>query len=224
MKILYVNACVREESRTRMLAEHFIDELKKKYASGRAVSVAASDKNVASDRTSVIKREPAEKIVIDEVVLEKEGIEPLSRAGLEARNEAVAKGDYSDSLYDNARKLLQADLLLVAAPHWDLSFPAYVKLFFESVTIDGLTFHYTEEGFPEGFSNAEKMVYITTAGGPVVSDEYGFGYLRDLSKFYYGIPESVQFKAENLDVIGADVDGILEGIKKEIDDYISGNL
>lgn len=193
MNILYVNACVREGSRTKKMADHLIEKLK----------------------------DGSDQVQVCEVVLENEDLSLLDGKGLEERNAAVDSGDYSSPVFDNARKLLAADIVVVAAPYWDLSFPASLKAFLESVTIDGLTFHYTEEGFPEGLCKAEKLFYLTTAGGPVVSDEYGFGYVRDLAKFYYGIGEAVQFKAEYLDVIGADVEGIMADALDEIDKYFA---
>lgn len=193
MNILYVNACVREGSRTKKMADHLIEKLK----------------------------DGSDQVQVCEVVLENEDMSLLDGKGLEARNAAVDSGDYSSPVFDNARKLLAADIVVVAAPYWDLSFPASLKAFLESVTIDGLTFHYTEEGFPEGLCKAEKLFYLTTAGGPVVSDEYGFGYVRDLAKFYYGIGEAVQFKAEYLDVIGADVEAIMADALNEIDKYFA---
>lgn len=193
MNILYVNACVREGSRTKKMADHLIEKLK----------------------------DGSDQVQVCEVVLENEDMSLLDGKGLEERNAAVDSGDYSSPVFDNARKLLAADIVVVAAPYWDLSFPASLKAFLESVTIDGLTFHYTEEGFPEGLCKAEKLFYLTTAGGPVVSDEYGFGYVRDLAKFYYGIGEAVQFKAEYLDVIGADVETIMADALNEIDKYFA---
>ena len=193
MNILYVNACVREGSRTKKMADHLIEKLK----------------------------DGSDQVQVCEVVLENEDLSLLDGKGLEERNAAVDSGDYSSPVFDNARKLLAADIVVVAAPYWDLSFPASLKAFLESVTIDGLTFHYTEEGFPEGLCKAQKLYYLTTAGGPVVSDEYGFGYVRDLAKFYYGIGEAVQFKAEYLDVIGADVEGIMADALDEIDKYFA---
>ena len=193
MNILYVNACVREGSRTKKMADHLIEKLK----------------------------DGSDQVQVCEVVLENEDLSLLDGKGLEERNAAVDSGDYSSPVFDNARKLLAADIVVVAAPYWDLSFPASLKAFLESVTIDGLTFHYTEEGFPEGLCKAQKLYYLTTAGGPVVSDEYGFGYVRDLAKFYYGIGEAVQFKAEYLDVIGADVEAIMADALNEIDKYFA---
>ena len=51
-----------------------------------------------------------------------------------------------------------------------------------------------------------------TAGGPILSDDYGFGYVKALASSFYGIDAVYQIKAEGLDVIGADVDSILSSV------------
>ena len=98
---------------------------------------------------------------------------------------------------------------MIAAPYWDLSFPAALKNYIEAVNVVGITFAYTEEGIPYGLCKAERLIYVTTAGGPIVSDDYGYGYVRELSRSYWGISDTVCVKAEGLDIIGADVEAIL---------------
>ena len=104
---------------------------------------------------------------------------------------------------------------MIAAPYWDLSFPAVLKAYFEQINVLGLTFEYTEEGFPRGLCRAGKLIYVTTAGGPVISDEYGYGYVRALAQNFYGIPDVCQVKAEGLDMIGADVEKNLNEALRE---------
>ena len=104
---------------------------------------------------------------------------------------------------------------MIAAPYWDLSFPAVLKAYFEQINVLGLTFEYTDDGFPRGLCRAKKLIYVTTAGGPIISDEYGYGYVKALAQNFYGIPDVCQVKAEMLDVIGADVNGILNKALKE---------
>lgn len=41
------------------------------------------------------------------------------------------------------------------------------------------------------------------------SDDYGYGYVKALAQGFYGIREVCQVKAEGLDMIGADVEEIL---------------
>ena len=67
-------------------------------------------------------------------------------------------------------------------------------------------------GMPKGLCRAKRLYYITTAGGPIFSDEFGFGYVKALANTFYGIEEVYQIKAEGLDVDGADVDKIINGV------------
>ena len=182
MNILLVDACVREDSRTRRLAEQVIDEIK-----------------MATDTVSVVKVADAVSPIISEQFI-------LSR------NKASETRDFSDAVYAPARQFAEADAIVVAAPYWDMSFPAILKASFEQINVLGLTFEYTEDGMPHGLCKAEQLIYVTTAGGPIVSDEYGYGYVRTLAQVFYGIADVGQVKAENLDVIGADVEKILSEI------------
>lgn len=102
-----------------------------------------------------------------------------------------------------------ADTVVIAAPYYDLSFPAMLKQYFEQINVLGLTFTYSETGTPKGLCKAKDLYYVTTAGGPIISDEFGFGYVKALAKCFYGIENVYQIKAEGLDIIGADVEAIL---------------
>lgn len=176
MKILFVDACVRKNSRTRLLAERVLERME--------------------ETVTVVK--PAEAtapITSEEFILK--------------RIRAAENQDFSDPAFAPARQFAEADRIVIAAPYWDLSFPAILKAYFEQICVVGLTFEYTEEGFPRGLCRAKQLIYVTTAGGPIISDEYGFGYVKTVAQAFYGIPDVRQIKAEGLDVIGADVEGIL---------------
>ena len=175
-QILFVNACIRKNSRTRFLAEQVIRQL-----NGTVIEV-----------NPVTATEP---ITSEEFIIN--------------RADATGKMDFADPAYAPARQFAEADIIVVAAPYWDLSFPSILKAYFEQVNVPGLTFEYTEEGIPRGLCKARKLIYVTTAGGPIISDEYGYGYVKSLAQGFYGIAEVCQVKAEKLDVIGADVEGIL---------------
>ena len=175
-KILFVNACVRKNSRTRWLAEQVIRQLEGTVAE---VNPAAA----------------TEPITTEEFISN--------------RTRASEKGDFSDPAYAPACQFAEADIIVVAAPYWDLSFPAILKAYFEQINVLGVTFEYTEDGSARGLCRAKKLIYITTAGGPIISDEYGFGYVKALAQGFYGIRDVCQVKAEGLDIIGADVEGIL---------------
>ena len=106
-------------------------------------------------------------------------------------------------------------MIVIAAPYWDLSFPAVLKAYFEQINVLGLTFEYTADGRPRGLCKARKLIYVTTAGGPILSDEYGFGYVKALAQNFYGIPDVRQIRAEGLDIIGADAERILREAMEE---------
>ena len=133
----------------------------------------------------------------------------VSEQFINNRDKASGTGSFTDPVYIPACQFATADIIVIAAPYWDLSFPAILKAYLEQINVVGLTFRYTADGFPEGLCRAKKLLYITTAGGPIISDEYGFGYVKALAQNFYGIPDVCQIKAEGLDVIGADAEAIM---------------
>ena len=82
--------------------------------------------------------------------------------------------------------------------------------------MQGLTFYYTEEGFPASLCRAKKLVYVMTAGGPTEGMDFGFPYVDTLCRVFFGIKETACFKAEMLDVIGVDAEGALRKAAEEI--------
>lgn len=185
-KILFIDACVRKDSRTRRLAEALLARL-----GGSA----------------------------ETIFLEKEALVPLSEAELAAREEFIRRNDYSDPMFRYAKRLTEADEVVVAAPYWDLSFPSSLRVFIERIAVRGLTFTYSEDGSPLGLCRAERLWYVTTMGGAGLPHCYGFGYLSELFKLYYGVPEARLAAAEGLDIAGCDPEAILdeaiERIRKE---------
>ena len=116
-----------------------------------------------------------------------------------------------------AVQFAKADEIVIAAPLWDLSFPAMLKQYFEQINVIGVTFHYTTEGFPEGLCHAKKLTYISTAGGDFYPEEYGFGYVRALAESFYGIHDVRLIKAVGLDIDGADEEKIMRAAIDQID-------
>lgn len=182
-KILFVNACVRPESRTRRLALEVLKKLKGE---------------------------------VTELCLEKENIQPLNGERLAFRNQKIAQGDFSSDLFRYARQFAEADEIVIAAPYWDLSFPSMVKIYFEAVTVTGVTFYYTEEGIPKGLCRAGRILYVTTAGGPVGSLNLGFEYVKGLADAFYGIRPCLCVKADNLDLVGNDPEEMIREKIEEI--------
>jgi len=174
--ILYVNACVRKNSRTKVLAEKLLSRL----------------------------NEPFEEVRLEELAF------PVSNETfINTRDRLIAQGDFQDPLFDLARQFSEAETIVVAAPYWDLSFPAMLKQYLEQITVVGLTFRYSEEGVPVSLCRAKRLYYVTTAGGNYVPDDYGFGYVKALVQSYYAVPDVRKFEADGLDIVGADVHAIM---------------
>lgn len=157
---------------------------------------------------------------VTEVRLFDEQIPPLDWEGIQARDASVRSGDLSAPILRYARQFAQADAVVVAAPYWDLLFPTVVRAYFEAVTVTGVTFRYTSEGIPESLCRAKKLIYVTTAGGPIGAYNLGFEYIQALGQLYYGIPEIQCFTAEGLDIIGADTAAIMAAAKQSIEEQM----
>lgn len=173
--ILFLDACVRSESRTRRLAEALLARLEGEVTTLRLAQLE---------------------------------LRPLDEAALALRSTLTARGAFSDPIFALARQFAAADEIVLAAPFWDLSFPALVKLYCEHICTVGVTFRYTPEGIPEGLCRASRLHYVTTSGGPYLAN-FGFSYIRALSQQFFGIPEVRCIAAENLDLLGADPEEIL---------------
>ena len=184
MNILYINACVRKDSRTNELAQYALSKLQGN---------------------------------IEEINLDFEKIEPLHKDRLNLRDGLIKDKNYNHSMFKYAKQFANADIILISAPYWDLSFPAILKTYIENINVNGITFSYSEKGFPISLCKAKKLIYLTTSGGPIVSDSFGFGYIKSLAENFYGIKDVNYIKAEGLDIFGTNIQEILEKAKKDID-------
>lgn len=137
---------------------------------------------------------------------------------LNMRDRLISEGSLDSPVFDLARQFSEAETIVIAAPYWDLSFPAVLKQYFEQVNVVGITFRYTEEGIPEGLCKADRIFYVSTAGGIYVPTEFGFGYVKALAQGYYGIGDVRLIEAVGLDIYGADVEAILEEAEETIED------
>ena len=174
MTTLFVNACVRAESRTLRLA--------------RAVLARLDG--------------PVEEVVPGHRP-------PADEAWLQARDRLLARGLTDHPMFCPARQFAAAERIVIAAPYWDLSFPAALKGYFEQINVPGITFRYIPQGTPESLCRARALYYVTTAGGAFVPTEYGFGYVKALAQSFYGIREVRLIQAAGLDLDGADPEAIL---------------
>ena len=149
---------------------------------------------------------------VQEVKLYNEQLLPLDLEQIELRDKSTKTKDFSNPVFDLAKQFANVDTIVIAAPYWDLSFPAVVKSYFENITVNGLTFAYGENGIPKGLCKAKRLIYVTTSGGPIMHN-FGFDYVSALAKNFYGINDVQLVKAEGLDIYGADVSDIMQTVK-----------
>ena len=150
---------------------------------------------------------------VEEVNLYKETLDPLDATGMQERDAACRAKDFSADRFALARQFARAKTIVIAAPYWDLMFPSVLKTYFEAVTVNGLTFAYGENGIPTGLCQAERMLYITTSGGPIMKN-FGYEYACALAKSFYGIKDVRCFSAQGLDIHDADVEKIMRDAKE----------
>ena len=167
----------------------------------------------------VLKNIPGERETLKLTELD---MPKLDEAFLAKRDRAIAAGDFSDDCFRAAKLFAAADEIVIAAPYYDLSFPAALKQFFEQINVIGLTFTYNDEGKAVSLCRAKRLIYVTTAGGNIISEEYGFGYVKALADYFYGIKDCVCFAAEGLDIVGMDTASILKYAESRIDGYFAG--
>ena len=109
---------------------------------------------------------------------------------------------------------------MIAAPYWDLMFPAVLKTYFENVTVSGITFRYSDQGRPESLCKAKTLYYVTTSGGFIAENDFGFSYVKALAQNFFGIAYIHRYSAEGLDIFGADVESILQTARAAIADEV----
>ena len=153
---------------------------------------------------------------ITQVDLYKANIGPIESFDLEKRTENIKKSNFSCPEFEQAKQFADADIIVIAAPFWDLSFPSVLKIYFENITVSGVTFEYSEKGCPVGKCMAKKLYYITTSGGYIGNNNFGYDYVKALAENFFGINDISFYSAEGLDVIGADIEGIMAEAKKKI--------
>ena len=156
MKLLFVDCCISQrgkESRTLALAKAYID----------AFRAAHPDWEV----------ERADVAAMD--------LPPLTAEFLDDRD--TRKGEFSAPMFAAARQFQSADSIVVAAPYWDLSYPAQLKTYIEHISVNGLCYHYTEQGC-QGDCKAEKLVYLTSGGDFEGEDSVGVLHWKQLCKMF----------------------------------------
>ena len=188
-KVLYIKANIKNEgeSRTFKVSDSFVEEYKKNNPEDEIITLDLYKENIDFLRADDLGKLFGPK---DE----------------ESKNNSILKYAY---------EFADADKYIIAAPMWNLSFPAILKAYIDYVSVSGITFKYTAEG-PVGLLNNKKAVHIVSRGGGYDNSPYEMGdrYLRTILGFF-GIKDIETIAIDNLDVIGVNVEEkVEEGIEK----------
>ena len=111
-----------------------------------------------------------------------------------------ANGIVPDEYVAMAKKLANADRIVIAAPFWDMSFPGALKVFLENMSLFNVTFGSNEKEC-YGLCKAEKVLYITTRGMDISTGddlEQATPYLKAIGKLW-GLGELHVISAQNMD-------------------------
>lgn len=173
MRVLYIDCCIRgEQSRTRKLAEAFLTALSARGG-----------------------------IDIERLTLMDEPIIPFQNGFFWQRERLIEAGELNHPRFRYAHRFQEADRIVIAAPFWDLSIPALLKVYIENINVQGITFDCDEKNGCFGACRAEKMLFLTTRGGALKGNpmDNGTKYLSDMAKFF-GIPQFSHIAADGLDL------------------------
>lgn len=187
MRVLFVNACMRgEASRTLLLCRAFLSEMEKVLPD---IEIITHDL-----RTMGLKS-------VDQAVLDMK--EPLC--------DAYA---WDHPLFAPVNEFRSADVVLIGAPYWDMSFPSVLKVWVENMYVRNLTFRYDNDQ-SVGLCRGRESVYITTAGSPIGENDWGTAYMRAVLNTL-GIPGFTRISAEALDLASSNPEAIMAAAKDEV--------
>jgi FMN-dependent NADH-azoreductase len=100
------------------------------------------------------------------------------------------------------QEFLDADVIVVGAPMYNLSIPSQLKAWFDRVLVAGKTFRYTPTG-PQGLAGGKKVIIASARGGvyepgsPQAAADFHEPYLKALFAFA-GIDDVTIVRAEGL--------------------------
>ena len=166
-KLIIIDSCMREESRTKVILDAARDVLSTRYE-------------------------------IETINVNALALPPVNPQTLKERTSgSVPKGTVAI-----ARKIASADRIVIAAPFWDMSFPAILKAFFENMSLYNVTF--TDNGTTcTGLCKCQKVMYITTRGMDIPtgdSRDQGSSYLKAISSLW-GLGDVITVASWNLDYL-----------------------
>ena len=183
-KLLFVDCCISqrgERSRTRALADAFLEAFRKTHPDWAVETVDVASRNLT----------------------------PFTAEGLNERDALASVGAWDAPVYDEARRFRAADAVVVAAPYWDLSYPAALRTYMEYISANGLAYHYEADGC-HGDCRGQWLVYLTSGGDFEHEDSVGVLHWRQLAAMF-GIQKFDYVFAGGLDIDPAKVPELVEG-------------
>ncbi len=146
---------------------------------------------------------------VTRIELGKNPLQPLDADRLRIYNASVAARDFSHEMFDSAKQFARADVILIAAPFWNYGLPAVLNVYMELVCSQGVSFDMDEKGNYISLCRARKLVFFTTAGGPIPEPNCAFGLILQMCDAFWGIEDARCFSAQSLDIVGTDVERAL---------------
>ena len=157
-KLLFVDCCISqrgERSRTRALADAFLEAFRKTHPDWAVETVDVASRNLT----------------------------PFTAEMLNDRDALASVGAWDAPVYDEARRFRAADAVVVAAPYWDLSYPAALRTYMEYISANGLAYHYEADGC-HGDCRGSRLTYLTSGGDVEREDSVGVLYWRQLAAMF----------------------------------------
>lgn len=183
-KVLYIKANIKKEgeSKTFRISDHFVEVYKQCH--------------------------PEDEIIT--LDLYKEAIGFIRPGDLAILNGAKDGTNRSHRVLKYAYQFAEADKYILAAPMWNLSFPAILKAYLDYISVSGITFKYTKEG-AVGLLDHQKAIYIVTRGGSYTDSPYEMGvrYLRTLLGFF-GVKDFETIEVDNMSRSSTDIEKVME--------------
>lgn len=135
-------------------------------------------------------------------------LRPFDPAMLDERDELAHRKCFEAPVFDLAHQFLTADQIVVAAPFWDLQFPAALRTYIEYISANGLTYHYDAEGC-HGDCRASRLTYLTSGGDAEQKNSLGVLYWQQLCVMF-GIKKFDYVFAGGLDLDPEKTAGLVE--------------
>lgn len=158
MKLLFVDCCISqrgERSRTKILAESYLEAYLKSHSETEVTHLFLRDLELP----------------------------PFREELLNERDRLAREGQFDAPVFDLAKQFRDADHIVVAAPYWDLCFPAVLRTYVEHICACGVTYHYTEQGC-HGDCHAKRLVYLTSGGDIERPESLGVLYWKQLCAMF----------------------------------------